>query len=324
MVRANGNLVLDRVLAGDCLDVLARGPAGFAHLVYLDPPFNTGRPRKGAPRKGRSRERAAAYPDRWPDLTAYLDFMRPRLAMARRALRPDGSLLLHCDWRSCHHLRLVLDELFGARGFVNHLVWAYGLGGSSPRRFARKHDDILFYAAGPDYFFEPPLVPATSNRMRGLFKKSTDVLHVPAINNQAAERVGYPTQKPLALLELLVGACCPPGGIVADPFCGSGTALVAARRSGRRYLGIDASPDAVRIAEARLAETDARRRPTMTSGRCTERSAPRLRSQEKTATSSQVKGNGATPSTASKQNHVTPGGRSPADLGRGMRSIGLP
>jgi DNA modification methylase len=148
----------------------------------------------------------------------------------------------------------MLDEQFGIDGFVNHLIWTYGLGGSSPRRFARKHDDILFYAKGEDYFFDPPRVPATSNRMKGQMKKATDVIDIPTINNMAAERVGYPTQKPLALLELLVGACCPEGGVVLDPFCGSGTTLVAARKLGRDAIGIDINADAVAIAGGRLNE----------------------------------------------------------------------
>lgn len=309
---------LDRVLLGDCLEVLAAAPAGFADLVYLDPPFNTGRAKRAPGGRG-----PAAFADAWPDMDSYLEFMRPRLRAARRALRPAGSMLLHCDWRACHHLRLVLDELFGAGGFVNHLVWSYGLGGSSPRRFARKHDDILFYAAGPKYYFKPPLVPATSNRLRGRLKKSTDVLDIPAINNMAAERVGYPTQKPLALLELLVGACCPNGGVVVDPFCGSGTTLVAARRGGRRYLGIDTSGAAVKLAESRLADIVGSRRPTITSGP-RPGAVVRVRSQEKTSTGSQAKGNGRASAPASKQNQVTSGARSPATRGRGSRSIGRP
>lgn len=147
----------------------------------------------------------------------------------------------------------MLDELLGEDRFVNHLIWSYGLGGSSPRRFARKHDDILLYCLDPmKYWFEPPRVPATSNRLRGKTKKMTDVLDIPAINNMANERTGYPTQKPLALLDVLVRACCPPGGLVLDPCCGSGTTLVAAVRAGRRAIGLDTSPKAVEIARARL------------------------------------------------------------------------
>ncbi|MEX0876511.1 MAG: site-specific DNA-methyltransferase, partial [Phycisphaerales bacterium] len=125
----------------------------------------------------------------------------------------------------------------------------------SPRRFARKHDDILFYCIRPDsYYFSPPMIPATSNRMKGQLKKATDVLDIPSINNMADERVGYPTQKPIALLELLIAACCPPGGTVLDPCCGSGTTLVAARRLGRSYIGADLNPQAVAITTRRLSQ----------------------------------------------------------------------
>jgi DNA modification methylase len=228
------------VVRGDCLDVLAGRPAAFAELAYLDPPFNTGR---------RHRAAAGDYPDCWPDIDAYLAYLRPRVEAVHRALTPDGAILLHCDWRACHHLRLMLDEVFGVEGFVNHLVWSYGLGGSSP-----KHDDILFYVRGDGYYFEPPRVPATSARMRGQTKKATDVLDVPTINNMATERVGYPTQKPCALLEMLVAACCPPGGVVLDPFMGSGTTLVAAAALGRAAVGIDVNDEAVEIARRRCRE----------------------------------------------------------------------
>ncbi len=234
-----------RVALADWLET-ARGlePASI-DLVYADPPFNTGRAQRG--------EGALVYADAWLSVDAWIDWLRDRLAATLPALKPTGSILLHVDWRTSHHARLLLDELLGAVHFVNHLVWAYGLGGSSPRRFARKHDDILFYAVDPDrYFFEPPMVAATSNRMRGELKKATDVLDIPAINNMAAERTGYPTQKPLALLELLVGACCPAGGTVLDPVCGSGTTLVAAARLGRSAIGCDLNPDAVAIARERL------------------------------------------------------------------------
>lgn len=138
--------------------------------------------------------------------------------------------------------------------FVNHLIWSYGLGGSSPRHFSRKHDDILWYAPDPARcHFTPPRTPATSARMKGLSKKMTDVLLIPSINNMAAERTGYPTQKPLALLNLLVQACCPPRGTVCDPCCGSGTTLVAARVSRRTPIGCDISPAAVGLASRRLA-----------------------------------------------------------------------
>lgn len=215
-------------------------------LLYADPPFNTGKTQTA---------RSGSYDDAWPTVRDWVAWLRERLEAALPALKPAASILLHLDWRTSHHARLLLDELLGADRFVNHLIWSYGLGGSSPRRFARKHDDILFYCLDPDaYFFEPPMVPATSRRMQGEMKKATDVLDIPALNNMAAERTGYPTQKPLALLEMLTGACCPTGGTVLDPCCGSGTTLVAAAKLGMQAIGFDRNPEAVAITERRLEE----------------------------------------------------------------------
>lgn len=213
-------------------------------LLYADPPFNTGRRRV---------DRNGAFDDRWAGPRAFTAWLRDRLEATLPALKPSANILIHVDWRTSHHVRLMLDDVLGEERFVNHLVWAYGLGGSSPRRFARKHDDILFYCVDPTrYWFDPPRVPATSARLRGLTKKATDVLRIPSINNMARERVGWPTQKPLALLELLVRACCPPGGLVLDPCCGSGTTLVAAERTGRRAVGFDVSRRAVEVARRRI------------------------------------------------------------------------
>lgn len=243
--------IADTALCADWLDFARTIEPSSVDLLYADPPFNTGRTQAGSSRNGAA---APAYEDAFESAAAWTDWLRERLAATLPAMKPTGSILLHVDWRTSHHARLLLDELLGADRFVNHLVWSYGLGGSSPRRFARKHDDILFYALDPvRYHFDAPMVPATSNRMKGELKKATDVLSIPAINNMAAERTGYPTQKPLALLDLLVRACCPAGGLVLDPCCGSGTTLVAAAAAGRRALGSDRNPDAVAIASARLA-----------------------------------------------------------------------
>lgn len=232
------------VVQADWLDFIATLADASVDLVYADPPFNTGQTQAG---------RAGAYEDAWPTTADWGIWLRERLLATLPKIAPTGSILLHLDWRTSHHARLLLDGLLGPDRFVNHLVWAYGLGGSSPRRFARKHDDILWYCLDPErYWFEPPMVPATSRRMAGQLKKATDVIAIPAINNMAAERTGYPTQKPLALLELLIGACCPPGGLVVDPCCGSGTTMVAATRLGRRAQGSDLSSDAVATARARL------------------------------------------------------------------------
>lgn len=273
-----------RVERADWLDLARSLPPTSVDLVYADPPFNTGKARSGTQRRAPDEPRPPAsglpsaptsngqvqdlslrgnprltYDDAFPSTAAWLDWLRERLEATLPALRPTASILLHLDWRTSHHARVLLEDLLSPDHFVNQLVWSYGLGGSSPRRFARKHDDILFYALDPDrYFFEPPRVPATSNRMRGETKKATDVLDIPALNNMASERTGYPTQKPTALLETLIRACCPPGGLVLDPCCGSGTTLVAARKAGRRALGGDLNPDAVRISRLRLQQAPAR------------------------------------------------------------------
>ena len=232
---------------GDCLDVLPRLEPRQFHVCCIDPPFNTG----SAKRSTRSGEQLG-YRDAFGGLDAYIEWLRPRLVAIHRVLRDDGTVLVHCDWRASHRIRVLLDEVFGERRFLNHLVWQYGLGGSSPRMFARKHDDLLWYAKGSSWWFNAPRVPATSQRLKGQTKKATDVLEVPSINNMAKERVGWPTQKPLALLELLVGACCPPGGAVLDCFCGSGTTLVAAARLGRSAVGVDADARAVELARGRV------------------------------------------------------------------------
>jgi len=245
---------INTIMEGDCAETLAALPAGCAQLAYLDPPFMTNR------RHTAARNTTNAFDDHWESLEDYLAFLHARITQLHRVLDDNGSILVHCDWRACHHIRLMLDDIFGSDRFVNHLIWRYGLGGSSPRRFARKHDDILFYARSDAYYFDPPMIPATSRRMQGQLKKATDILAIPSINNQARERVGYPTQKPLALLELLVQACAAPGSLVIDPFCGSGTTLVAARNLERNYFGIDVNPDAARIARQRLDSTTSGRR----------------------------------------------------------------
>jgi site-specific DNA-methyltransferase (adenine-specific) len=228
------------VIRSDWLPFARALPRASVDLCYVDPPFNTGVKKTATrPIRGTRASHPASYQDNWPTIDAYLAWLRERLAATIPALKATGNLLVHVDWRTSHRVRVLLDELLGADRFVNHLIWSYGLGGS------------CVDPAG--HYFDPPRIPATSRRMRGQTKKATDVLDIPAINNMAAERTGYPTQKPLALLELLIGACSPVGGTVLDPCCGSGTTLVAAKRLGRSPLGCDMSPTAVKLARSRLA-----------------------------------------------------------------------
>lgn len=245
-----------RLRCADWLDAAPDLEPASIDMLYADPPFNTGR---------RQHAQAGEFEDAWTTPASYIAWLRERLDATLPALKQTACVLLHVDWRTSHHVRLLLDDLLGADRFVNHLVWRYGLGGSSSRRFARKHDDILFYCIDPGaYWFEAPRVPATSRRMAGRTKKATDVidlssdrdaddvLDVPTLNNMALERVGWPTQKPIALLRMLIGACCPPSGSVLDPCCGSGTTLVGAHQLGRSAIGIDVNERAIRIACGRL------------------------------------------------------------------------
>ena len=246
-----------RIAQADWLD-LSRHATAPIDFLYADPPFNTGvakRTPPGAAAAGRVID--AEYADDFGSAAGFIDWLRRRLAATIQLMAPTGLMCLHVDWRTSHRVRVLLDELLGEDRFVNHLIWSYGLGGSSPRRFARKHDDLLLYCLDPAlYYFDPPMVPATSQRMKGLLKKATDVLDIPSLNNMATERTGYPTQKPIALLDMLVRACSPPGGLVVDPCCGSGTTLVAAVRAGRRAVGLDTNPGAVELSRSRLAEVD--------------------------------------------------------------------
>jgi hypothetical protein len=235
---------------------------GGLDLVFADPPFATGQSFEATWQVDGQPWRVPAYRD--PTATGSDDvpaLLEGLLAASHRALDPRGSLLLHVDHRALSLAAPRCDRIFGwgARlpadgpGFRNALIWHYGLGGSSPRTWARKHDTILWYTRGADWHFDPPRVPATSQRLRGQTKKATDVLDIPSLNNMARERCGYPTQKPLALLCLLLGAHVPPGGSVADPCMGSGTTVVAAHRAGLRALGSDVSAVSVGVARQRLA-----------------------------------------------------------------------
>lgn len=230
-------------------------------MLYADPPFNTGAKKRSPPgARAAGRNVDAAFDDSFGSRDAFVAWLRERLLATLPAMKPSGNILIHTDWRTSHRVRILLDELLGEDCFVNHLIWSYGLGGSSPRMFARKHDDILAYCIDPKLaFFKAPRVPATSNRLAGKTKKATDVLDIPSLNNMAKERTGYPTQKPLALLELLVGAFSPPApttgpmaSIVLDPCCGSGTTLVAAVKLGRSAIGFDRSDAAIRTTRSRI------------------------------------------------------------------------
>ncbi len=208
------------------------------------------------------------FEDRWQgDLKTYLDWLEKRVRAVKPALKPQGVFLLHLDWHAVHYAKVMCDGIFGAERFQNELIWHYQTGGASRDRFSRKHDTILLYSMGEKFYFDGtavaiPRTPKAMKRARSgrgariaatdTHKNPDDVLMAPALNPMARERNGYPTQKPVALLEILIKALCPPGGTVADFFCGSGTTLVAAKNLGRNWVGGDVNEAAVKLARKRL------------------------------------------------------------------------
>jgi site-specific DNA-methyltransferase (adenine-specific) len=263
------------VVLGDCRLVMADLPDGCIDLVYIDPPFGTGQIRRlESIRTGAgAKERAGFGGRRYPfevvsdyqyrddmSFAEYLGFLRQCLAEVYRVLRPTGSLYLHLDFHAAHYARVLLDELFGPERFLNEVIWAYDYGGRAKDRWPRKHDNILWYSKSARWTYNagdidriPYMAPGLvgpDKAARG--KLPTDTWWLTIVPTNSAERTGYPTQKPLKLLERIVRASSNPGDLVADFFCGSGTTGVAAKRTGRRYLLVDDNPDAIRITNERL------------------------------------------------------------------------
>jgi len=264
------------VIEADNLVILAAIPDGVVDLVYADPPFATGKQqrlvsiRTGRGERTRPGFRGTrvsyeaisdlAFADDLP-LERHLAALEARVREIHRVLAPHGSLYLHVDWRTAHHVRLVLDEVFGAERFLNEIIWAYDYGGRAADRWPRKHDTILWYAKGDRWLFDRDAIDRIPYMAPGLVgpekaargKLPTDVWWMTIVPPASAERTGYPTQKPVRLLERIVAASSRPGDLVLDPFAGSGTTGVAAARLGRRWLLVDRNPAAVEIARARLA-----------------------------------------------------------------------
>ncbi|HEX4715848.1 MAG TPA: site-specific DNA-methyltransferase [Ktedonobacteraceae bacterium] len=201
-------------------------------------------------------------------LLAYLGMMATRLFELRRVLKPTGSLYLHCDQAASHYLKLLLDSIFGPTNFRNEIVWCYKTGGASHRHFSKKHDLLFFYTKSDQYTFHA-LKEKSYMMHRYGFKKSEflrdergeytwvymkDVWDIPALGAADGQRLGYPTQKPEALLERIIRASSDEGGIVLDPFCGSGTTLATAQRLGRGWIGIESNYLGIAYQRYRLAQ----------------------------------------------------------------------
>jgi site-specific DNA-methyltransferase (adenine-specific) len=265
----------DLVLEADNMAVLPTLPDASFAMIYLDPPFNTGRKQRrtttrslASPTGARVGFHGRTYETVRTAITAYDDvfadnwaFLEPRLEQARRLLRVDGTLYLHLDYREVHYAKVLLDALFGRDCFLNEIIWAYDYGARTNRRWPTKHDTILVYvkdkrayhfdasAVEREPYMAPGLVTA-EKAARG--KLPTDVWWHTIVSPTGREKTGYPTQKPEGVLRRMIEASTRPGDWVLDYFAGSGTTGVAAQGLGRRYLLIDNNPEAVRVMRQRL------------------------------------------------------------------------
>ncbi|MBI4161737.1 MAG: site-specific DNA-methyltransferase [Acidobacteria bacterium] len=256
LVRSENSALLRRLHPawGPCLD-----------FVYSDPPFFSGTTRRA------SGGGEGSFPDRWPGgLDAYLAWLRERFVLLRDLLRDTGTFLVHLDHRAVHYVRVELDRIFGRDHFLNEVIWHYTGGGRSRSYFSRKHDNLLWYRKGKTWTFRidavrVPYRPTSGYARSGIVSArgkrylphpdgtpADDVWDIPIVNPLAGERTGYPTQKPVALLDRIVRGCTAPGDRVGDFFGGSGTTAVAACRLGRRWILCDESAAAFATAARRL------------------------------------------------------------------------
>ncbi|QHC67591.1 site-specific DNA-methyltransferase [Rathayibacter sp. VKM Ac-2759] len=267
------------VFHADNLEVLPQLADGAFTVVYLDPPFNTGRAQVRtsttsvrsatgtiAGFKGRSYERIRGdllrYDDRFDD---YWSFLEPRLAEAWRLLADDGTLYLHLDYREAHYAKVLLDALFGRECFLNEIIWAYDYGAKATRRWPTKHDTILVYVKDPrGYHFDSVAVDREPYMAPGLVtpekaergKRPTDVWWHTIVSPTGREKTGYPTQKPEGILRRIVQASSREGDAVLDFFAGSGTTGAVAHALGRRFVLVDEHADAIAVMRRRFATLD--------------------------------------------------------------------
>jgi site-specific DNA-methyltransferase (adenine-specific) len=267
------------VYAGDNLPILSRFPDGSFDLIYVDPPFNTGK--KQTRTRIRTEQDAAGdrvgfkgkrykttvlgssfYQDRFDD---YLEFLVPRLEQAHRLLKPDGSFFLHLDFREVHYARVALDGIFGRKSLINEIIWSYDYGARATNRWSPKHDNILWYAKDPDNYcfnydeidripYMAPSLVGEEKAARG--KTPTDSWWNTIVSPNGQEKTGYPTQKPLGILTRIVRVHSRRGDRLLDFFAGSGSFGQAGAQSGRDVVLIDDNPEAVAVMRRRFSNYD--------------------------------------------------------------------
>lgn len=265
----------NRICFGDNLPILRALPAASADLIYIDPPFNTGKVQartqiqtarsEAGDRTGFGGQRYAtirvgthSYADLFDD---YLAFLEPRLVEAHRVLAPHGSLYFHIDYREVHYCKLLLDGIFGRDCFLNEIIWAYDYGGRPKNRWPSKHDNILLYVKDPKrYTFNTDEIERIPYMAPGLVgpekaargKLPTDTWWHTIVPTNGKEKTGYPTQKPLGILRRIIQASSRPGDLVLDFFAGSGTTGAACLELGRRFILVDDNPEAIEVMRRRF------------------------------------------------------------------------
>lgn len=267
------------VIQGDCISVLNNFDDNLFDLVYLDPPFFT---QKIQGLKNRDNTKKYEFNDKWESVFEYLSMLKESLIEIKRVTKNSGSVFLHCDRNASHHIRIVLDEVFGKDNFQSEVIWHYKRWSNAKKGLLNSHQTIFFYSKTKNFKFNEiyeEYSPTTNidqilqKRVRNEHNKSvyardkegniilngekkgvplSDVWEIPFLNPKAKERVGYPTQKPIILLERIIELVTDKNDIVLDPFCGSGTTLVASKILGRNYIGIDISKEAVSLSNTRL------------------------------------------------------------------------
>jgi site-specific DNA-methyltransferase (adenine-specific) len=272
-------MMLDTLYSGDCLSWLKTIDPGSIDLVYLDPPFFTQKIQKS---KTRDNTREYFFSDTWTHIDEYKTFLRLRIEQCRKVLRRTGSIFVHCDSSASHQIRLILDEIFGTENFQSEIIWVYKRWSNAKRGLLNAHQTIYFYSKSDTFKFNvihTDYSPTTNidqilqqrerdKHGKSAYKKDdqgrailgkekcgvplSNVWEIPYLNPKASERTGYPTQKPVLLLEKIIEIATDKGDIVLDPMCGSGTSLVAAALLERHWIGIDTEPKAVELANARL------------------------------------------------------------------------
>ena len=269
----------NEILFGDCLDQMKSIEQSSIDLIYLDPPFFTERKHT---LKNRERTKEFSFDDSWESDKDYAEFLKERIEIMRTILKDTGSIFVHCDKSGEHIVRTILDQVFGANNFQSEIIWTYKRWSNSKKGLLPSHQNIYFYSKTKSFKFNTIFTAysettnidqilqrrtrdehnksvydrdSSGNVKNGDEKKGvplSDVWDIPYLNPKAKERVGYPTQKPLLLLEQIIELVTNEGDLVLDPFCGSGTTCVASKLLNRNYIGIDESPEAVKLANERL------------------------------------------------------------------------